>query len=107
MNNPWYRFFKFVLIGPFLRVWNRPTYEGGEKVPEQGAAIMASNHLAVMDSFFFPLVLRRQITFLAKKEYWMAPTMPVPSSGSSSGPRPRCPSTASRVMRRRTPSTRR
>lgn len=70
MNNPWYRFFKFVLIGPFLRVWNRPTYKGGEKVPDQGAAIMASNHLAVMDSFFFPLVLKRQITFLAKKEYF-------------------------------------
>ncbi|MFD5867697.1 lysophospholipid acyltransferase family protein [Corynebacterium sp. NPDC060344] len=73
MNNPWYKFFKYVLIGPFLRVWNRPTYKGGEKVPDQGAAIMASNHLAVMDSFFFPLVLDRQITFLAKKEYFTSP----------------------------------
>ncbi|MFC3849724.1 lysophospholipid acyltransferase family protein [Corynebacterium hansenii] len=73
MNNPWYKFFKYVLIGPFLRVWNRPTFEGGEKVPEQGPAIMASNHLAVMDSFFFPLVLDRQITFLAKKEYFTTP----------------------------------
>lgn len=73
MNNPWYKFFKFVLIGPFLRVWNRPTYVGGEKVPEQGAAIMASNHLAVMDSFYFPLVVHRQLTFLAKKEYFTSP----------------------------------
>lgn len=73
VNNPWYKFFKYVLIGPFLRVWNRPIYKGGEKVPDEGPAIMASNHLAVMDSFFFPLVARRQMTFLAKMEYFTTP----------------------------------
>ncbi|MGH3969476.1 MAG: lysophospholipid acyltransferase family protein, partial [Mycobacterium sp.] len=32
--------------------------------------ILASNHLAVMDSFYLPLVVRRRITFLAKSEYF-------------------------------------
>jgi 1-acyl-sn-glycerol-3-phosphate acyltransferase len=32
--------------------------------------ILASNHLAVMDSFFLPLVVKRRITFLAKSEYF-------------------------------------
>ena len=31
---------------------------------------MASNHLAVADSFYLPLVVTRRITFLAKSEYF-------------------------------------
>ncbi|MEJ6020469.1 lysophospholipid acyltransferase family protein [Corynebacterium sp. H113] len=73
MNNRWYWFFKNILIGPFLRVWNRPFYKGGEKIPETGGALMVNNHLAVMDHFFFPLVCDRQLTFLAKQEYFTNP----------------------------------
>jgi 1-acyl-sn-glycerol-3-phosphate acyltransferase len=32
--------------------------------------ILASNHLAVADSFYLPLVVSRRITFLAKAEYF-------------------------------------
>ncbi|MCK2199405.1 lysophospholipid acyltransferase family protein [Corynebacterium callunae] len=70
MNNNWYRVFKYVLVGPFLRVYNRPEIEGGENIPSEGAAILASNHQAVMDSFYFPLLCPRQITFPAKAEYF-------------------------------------
>ena len=35
-----------------------------------GAVILASNHLAVADSFYLPLVVKRRITFLAKAEYF-------------------------------------
>lgn len=73
MNNRWYKFFKYILIGPWLRIYNRPFYIGGEKVPETGAALMVSNHLAVMDHFYFPLVCDRQLTFLAKSEYFTTP----------------------------------
>ena len=41
-----------------------------EHVPRTGPAILASNHLAVADSFYLPLVVRRRITFLAKAEYF-------------------------------------
>ena len=69
MNNKWYSLFK-VLLGPPLLVWNRPTIEGAENIPSEGAAILASNHQAVLDSFYLPLMVRRQIAFPAKKEYF-------------------------------------
>lgn len=70
MTNKWYWAFKNIFIGPFLRVWNRPEIEGVEHIPAEGAAIVASTHQAVMDSFFFPLMSPRQVTFPAKSEYF-------------------------------------
>lgn len=70
MNNKWYWFFKSILIGPVLRVYNRPEIEGLENIPAAGPAILASNHQSVMDSFYLPLLCPRQITFPAKKEYF-------------------------------------
>ncbi|WP_151549197.1 MULTISPECIES: lysophospholipid acyltransferase family protein [Corynebacterium] len=70
MKNKWYWVFKNILIGPFLRVYNRPEIEGKENIPASGSAIIASSHQSVMDSFFFPLLCDREITFLAKNEYF-------------------------------------
>jgi 1-acyl-sn-glycerol-3-phosphate acyltransferase len=64
---------KFVLLGPLLRLFCRPTIEGLEHIPERGGAILASNHLAVVDSFVLPLVVPRRITFPAKQEYFTQP----------------------------------
>jgi 1-acyl-sn-glycerol-3-phosphate acyltransferase len=64
---------KFVFIGPLLRMYCRPSIEGIEHVPERGGAILASNHLAVADSFLLPLQLKRRMTFLAKSEYFTEP----------------------------------
>ncbi len=64
---------KFVLLGPLLRLIFRPSVEGLENVPARGGAIMASNHLAVVDSFFLPLVVPRRVTFPAKIEYFTQP----------------------------------
>lgn len=72
MQNKWYSFFKAIL-GPPLRVYNRPTIEGADNVPAEGAVILVSNHQAVMDSFYLPLMMPRQIQFPAKKEYFTAP----------------------------------
>jgi 1-acyl-sn-glycerol-3-phosphate acyltransferase len=66
----WYWLFKYVLLGPLLSLLGRPKVEGLEHIPSSGPVILASNHLAVMDSFFVPLVVRRRITFLAKSEYF-------------------------------------
>lgn len=74
MNNKWYKFFKYILIGPWLRIWNRPETEGLDNIPPEGTpALMVSNHQAVMDSFYFPLVCPRQLVHPAKKEYFTAP----------------------------------
>ena len=51
---------KFVLLGPLLRLFCRPTIEGLEHIPARGGAILASNHLAVVDSFLLPLLVPRR-----------------------------------------------
>jgi 1-acyl-sn-glycerol-3-phosphate acyltransferase len=66
----WYWLLKYILLGPLLAILGRPKVEGLEYVPQSGPVILASNHLAVMDSFYLPLVVRRRITFLAKSEYF-------------------------------------
>jgi 1-acyl-sn-glycerol-3-phosphate acyltransferase len=68
-----YWLLKFVLLGPLLRIWCRPAVDGLEHIPEQGGALLASNHVAVADSFFLPLMVRRRISFLAKREYFIQP----------------------------------
>ncbi|MFE3289816.1 lysophospholipid acyltransferase family protein [Rhodococcus sp. NPDC059234] len=66
----WYWLFKYVLLGPILFALGRPRIEGAEHLPTKGPAILASNHQAVMDSFYLPLMSPRMITFLAKSEYF-------------------------------------
>ncbi|MCV7174674.1 lysophospholipid acyltransferase family protein [Mycolicibacterium sphagni] len=66
----WYWLFKYIFMGPLLWLLGRPKVEGLEHLPTSGPAILASNHLAVADSFYLPLVVRRRITFLAKSEYF-------------------------------------
>ena len=66
----WYWLFKYIFMGPLLSLLGRPKVEGLEHVPQSGAVILASNHLAVADSFYLPLVVSRRITFLAKAEYF-------------------------------------
>lgn len=64
---------KYVLLGPLLRLLFRPRVEGLQNVPEEGAAIIAGNHLSFSDHFLMPAILRRRITFLAKAEYFTGP----------------------------------
>ena len=64
---------KRVFVGPLLHLVYRPWVRGAENVPEEGAAILASNHLAVIDSFFLPLVLDRELVFIGKQEYFTGP----------------------------------
>src|SRR5687767_11293084 len=71
-GNMTYWIFKAILT-PVLRFLYRIRVEGLEHVPDEGGAILAGNHLAVCDSFFLPLVLRRRITFVAKAEYFEDP----------------------------------
>lgn len=66
----WYWLFKYIFMGPLLSLLGRPKVQGLENVPQSGPAILASNHLAVADSFYLPLVVSRRITFLAKAEYF-------------------------------------
>jgi len=68
-----YWLLKHLLLGPVMRLTCHPQVRGAEHIPERGGAILASNHLAVADSFFLPLMIRRRLTFLAKREYFTTP----------------------------------
>ncbi len=59
-----------VILGPGMKLLARTNVVGAENVPESGAAILASNHLSVLDSFYLPFMLERPVTFAAKSEYF-------------------------------------
>jgi 1-acyl-sn-glycerol-3-phosphate acyltransferase len=59
-----------VLAGPLLRGFVRPTVIGLEHIPATGGAIIASNHLSIVDSIYLPLMVPRPVTFAAKSEYF-------------------------------------
>jgi len=64
-----YQLSRFV-AGPILRTYGRPRLVGGSNVPASGAAILASNHLSIVDSIYLPFLLDRPVTFPAKAEYF-------------------------------------
>jgi 1-acyl-sn-glycerol-3-phosphate acyltransferase len=59
-----------VLAGPLLYGLWRPEVTGREHIPASGGAILASNHLSIVDSVFLPLMVDRPVTFAAKSEYF-------------------------------------
>ncbi|WP_146952012.1 lysophospholipid acyltransferase family protein [Cellulomonas soli] len=61
---------KRVFAGPLLHLIWRPWIRGAQNVPSEGGAIMASNHLAVFDSVFLPIMIDREIVFIGKQEYF-------------------------------------
>jgi 1-acyl-sn-glycerol-3-phosphate acyltransferase len=65
-----YWIMKHIVVGPLVLGVFRPWVIGLDKVPENGAVIMAGNHLSFIDSIFLPLIMRRRMVFLAKSEYF-------------------------------------
>jgi 1-acyl-sn-glycerol-3-phosphate acyltransferase len=61
-----------VVAGPFLHVFGRPRATGLENIPASGPALLASNHLSIVDSVYLPLMLARPVVFPAKAEYFTA-----------------------------------
>jgi 1-acyl-sn-glycerol-3-phosphate acyltransferase len=59
---------KAVLTPTFRFLWHIEV-EGMDNVPASGGAIIAPNHISVLDSFFVPVVLPRRITYVGKAEY--------------------------------------
>src|ERR1700722_17616320 len=59
-------------MGPALYLLGRPRGSGLEHVPASGPAILASNHLSIIDSVYLPFVIPRPVIFPAKAEYFSA-----------------------------------
>jgi 1-acyl-sn-glycerol-3-phosphate acyltransferase len=66
-----YQLSRFV-VGPFLHAFGRPRVTGLDHIPASGPAILASNHLSIIDSVYLPLMLSRPVVFPAKAEYFSA-----------------------------------
>jgi 1-acyl-sn-glycerol-3-phosphate acyltransferase len=60
------------VIGPLLRTYGRPRLVGASNIPETGPAILASNHVSLVDSVYLPFLLDRTLVFPAKAEYFTA-----------------------------------
>lgn len=54
------------LLRPLLRLRFRPLVTGAERVPTAGAVLLASNHLAALDTVLIPSFSPRPVRFLAK-----------------------------------------
>ncbi len=57
------------VLRPAVRVFWRPTVTGMENVPTSGPALLAANHISVLDSVFMIPTLPRRITYIGKAEY--------------------------------------
>jgi 1-acyl-sn-glycerol-3-phosphate acyltransferase len=57
-----YRF----LLSRFYRVELR----GADRIPGQGAVILAANHESILDPWLLPLATRRPVRYMAKAELW-------------------------------------
>jgi 1-acyl-sn-glycerol-3-phosphate acyltransferase len=72
---PWYRAAELALVPPF-QLWFNWRLEGLERVPAEGPAIIAGNHLSYLDPFahgIFVVRAGRRPRFLAKRELFDAP----------------------------------
>ncbi|WP_034285743.1 lysophospholipid acyltransferase family protein [Schaalia suimastitidis] len=56
--------------GPLLKATYKPWIKGKENIPAEGPAILASNHNAVWDSVFLPMMLDRELVFMGKADYF-------------------------------------
>ena len=59
-----------IVLRPLFVLLFRPVVTGASHIPRSGGALLASNHLSMCDSLFLPVMTRRRVTFLAKKEYF-------------------------------------
>ena len=72
---PWYRAAELALVPPF-QLWFNWRLEGLERIPAEGAVIVAGNHLSYLDPFahgVFVVKAGRRPRFLAKQELFDAP----------------------------------
>ncbi|MDR1823810.1 MAG: 1-acyl-sn-glycerol-3-phosphate acyltransferase [Bifidobacteriaceae bacterium] len=58
------------VLGQLMRLVYRPWARHTDRIPAEGPAILAGNHLAVIDSFFLPILIPRRVYFIAKSDYF-------------------------------------
>ncbi|NYE21525.1 lysophospholipid acyltransferase family protein [Microbacterium immunditiarum] len=62
-----------VVLRPLFWVLYRPRIVGRENVPKRGLVLLASNHLASLDTVIIPTAATRPVQFLIKSSYFTGP----------------------------------
>ena len=64
--------YKFItaLMRPIFRFYYRPEIIGAEKIPTDGAVVIAGNHKHILDQCITIAATKRVIHYMAKKEYF-------------------------------------
>lgn len=65
--------FSRAVVAPLMRLVFRPRIIGRRNVPKHGGVLLASNHLAFIDSVVITLVARRSVSFMVKDDYFRRP----------------------------------
>jgi 1-acyl-sn-glycerol-3-phosphate acyltransferase len=68
----WYRFSRILFNILFHTLWPL-RIEGAHHIPRQGAAIIVSNHLSMIDPFVVGYAANRLVSFMAKQELFRVP----------------------------------
>lgn len=66
------------LIWPFVMLFTKLGWSGGERIPRTGGVLIAANHVSSSDPIFdtaFVIAHRRMPRFLAKSELWDVPVV--------------------------------
>src|SRR5215217_2956879 len=58
------------ILTPFARMLYRPSVHGTHRIPSRGPVLLASNHLAAVDTAVLSVVSPRRVRFLGKAEYF-------------------------------------
>ena len=65
----WYRIARPIL-GTIYKLWYNPKVIGAENIPEDGAIVVAGNHIHIMDQCNVIIATKRCLHYMAKKEYF-------------------------------------
>ena len=68
-KNRFYRFSR-VVLGFIFKLWYHPKVIGKENIIKEGAIIVAGNHKHVMDQCGIIISTKREMHYMAKKEYF-------------------------------------
>ena len=76
LRGPWRRVVRFLILG-ILKILLRVKLEHIERVPANGALLVAANHIHNADPLVVNAAFPRPIHFMAKKEAFHVPVLPV------------------------------
>ncbi len=64
-----------LVLAPIIKFFLRVHAHGTENIPDEGGALICSNHIAIRDVFVLAISAKRQIKFIGKKEIFRVPVL--------------------------------